>query len=377
MKSEKIRVYAIEITLIIFFFLAMIFNEIITRPIIAVVLLVFMVISKLLIKTGKQTLITNTQVTLLVVGIGLIYVILIYILGIFTGFYESTVKLSIWSIENYIIPYIVIIISAENIRKTLLLKEVKYSKAIMLVAMVLLDVVINTNIYNLTTVNDYFVLVSFIIFASIANNLLFNYIVVRHRNVEATILYRIVTTLYSYIIPVSPDIYIFLECIIKMILPYMIYIILDGLYARKEVIVSVQQRKKDIIITIIYYIIIAIIAMLVSCKFKYGVMIVGSGSMTGTLNKGDIIFYEKYEEDQDIETGQIIIFNKDDMKIIHRIIDQKLMGEEIRYYTKGDANQNKDDGYRERKDIIGQVKARIPYVGYLTLWVNDFIGGND
>lgn len=376
MKSEKVRLYTIEITLIIFFLLAMIFNNVITRPVIAIVLLVFMVISKLLIKSEKQTLTTSTQITVLLIGIGLIYVILLYMLGIFTGFYTSTVQLSIWSIWNYIIPYIVIIISAENIRKTLLLKEGKYSKAIVLVMMVLLDVIINTNIYSLNTVNDYFVLVSFIIFASIANNLLFNYIILKHRNAEAIIMYRLITTLYSYILPVSPDIYIFLECIIKMIAPYLVYMILERIYGSKKVTISVTQRKKDRVITIVYYIIIVIIAILVSCKFKYGIMIVGSGSMTGTLNKGDIIFYEKYGKNDEIEDGQIIVFNKDGMKIIHRIIEQKLMGTEIRYYTKGDANQDKDDGYRERKDIIGQVKARIPYVGYLTLWVNDFIGGS-
>ena len=376
MKSEKVRLYTIEITLIIFFLLAMIFNNVITRPVIAIVLLVFMVISKLLIKSEKQTLTTSTQITVLLIGIGLIYVILLYMLGIFTGFYTSTVQLSIWSIWNYIIPYIVIIISAENIRKTLLLKEGKYSKAIVLIMMVLLDVIINTNIYSLNTVNDYFVLVSFIIFASIANNLLFNYIILKHRNAEAIIIYRLITTLYSYILPVSPDIYIFLECIIKMIAPYLVYMILERIYGSKKVTISVTQRKKDRVITIVYYIIIVIIAILVSCKFKYGIMIVGSGSMTGTLNKGDIIFYEKYGKNDEIEDGQIIVFNKDDMKIIHRIIEQKLMGTEIRYYTKGDANQDKDDGYRERKDIIGQVKARIPYVGYLTLWVNDFIGGS-
>ena len=376
MKSEKLRLYTIEITLIIFFLLAMIFNNVITRPVIAIVLLVFMVISKLLIKSEKQTLTTSTQITVLLIGIGLIYVILLYMLGIFTGFYTSTVQLSIWSIWNYIIPYIVIIISAENIRKTLLLKEGKYSKAIVLVMMVLLDVIINTNIYSLNTVNDYFVLVSFIIFASIANNLLFNYIILKHRNAEAIIMYRLITTLYSYILPVSPDIYIFLECIIKMIAPYLVYMILERIYGSKKVTISVTQRKKDRVITIVYYIIIVIIAILVSCKFKYGIMIVGSGSMTGTLNKGDIIFYEKYGKNDEIEDGQIIVFNKDGMKIIHRIIEQKLMGTEIRYYTKGDANQDKDDGYRERKDIIGQVKARIPYVGYLTLWVNDFIGGS-
>ena len=30
------------------------------------------------------------------------------------------------------------------------------------------------------------------------------------------------------------------------------------------------------------------------------------------------------------------------------------MGEETRYYTKGDANQQEDDGYRKREDGAGE-----------------------
>ena len=128
---------------------------------------------------------------------------------------------------------------------------------------------------------------------------------------------------------------------------------------------NAQKLAKLCIITVI-------IVMLISCKFKYGVLVIGSGSMTGTINKGDIILYEKYKNTDDIKVGNIIVFYEDDIKVIHRIIDQKLMGEETRYYTKGDANQKQDEGYRETKDIIGQVKARIPYMGWFTLWINDW-----
>ena len=128
MKSEKIRLYVIEITLVIFFLLAMIFNETITRTVLAIILLVFMAITVKLVKSEKMNLTSNRQIAFLFGGMGIIYVAIIYFLGMITGFYSSTVKLSIWSIFNYIIPYIVIIISAEIIRKTVLLKESKYSK---------------------------------------------------------------------------------------------------------------------------------------------------------------------------------------------------------------------------------------------------------
>lgn len=376
MKSEKIRLYVIEITLVIFFLLAMIFNETITRTVLAIILLVFMVITVKLIKSEKMNLTSNKQIAFLFGGMGIIYVAIIYFLGMITGFYSSTVKLSIWSIFNYIIPYIVIIISAEIIRKTVLLKESKYSKIIILIAMVMLDVILTTNIYNLKTAKDYFTLISFVIFASIANNLLFNYMIIKHRNMKAIIIYRLITTLYVYIIPITPDIYIFLESIIRMVIPYLIYIIIENTFNKRPQLMTIKERKKSRIITVIVCIIIGFIVMLVSCKFAIGALVIGSGSMTGTIDKGDIIVYERYGKNESVKTGDIIIFRSDDLKIVHRVIDQKLMGEETRYYTKGDANQKQDDGYRTSKDVIGQVKFKIPYIGYLTLWVNNLIGGN-
>ena len=372
MKSEKIKIYVIEIALIIFFLLAMIFNKVITRQILAIVLLVFMGITTLLIKTYKMDLTNKRQIILLLTGIGVIYVAVLYLIGIFAGFYNATVKLSLWSIWKYIIPYIVIIISSEMIRKKIVLKEDKISKIIILVIMVMLDVILTTNIYNLNTAKDYFTLVSFLIFASIANNLLFNYIEIQYRNAKAIIIYRIITTVYVYVFPIIPDLYIFLESIIKMVVPYITYIILENVYSKQKLVVTIETRKKERIISTIVCIITVIIVMLISCKFKYGVLVIGSGSMTGTINKGDIILYEKYKNTDDIKVGNIIVFYEDDIKVIHRIIDQKLMGEETRYYTKGDANQKQDEGYRETKDIIGQVKARIPYMGWFTLWINDW-----
>ena len=371
MKGEKIRVYFIEIALVIFFLFAIIYNEVITKATLAVVLLVFMALTVGLIKSDKRELTNNEQIAFLLGGIGIIYVVIVYMLGMITGFYSSTIKLSTWSIINYIIPYIVIIISSEIIRKTVLLKENKYSKIIMLIAMVMLDVILT----NLKTAKDYFTLISFVIFASIANNLLFNYIIIKHRNVKAVIIYRLITTLYVYIIPITPDIHIFLESVIRMVVPYIIYTIIENVFNKRSQLLTVKERKKSKIVTVIVCIIVALIVMLVSCKFTIGALVVGSGSMTGTINKGDIIILKRYGKNETVNTGDIIVFKSDDVKIVHRVIEKKTMGEQTRYYTKGDANQKQDDGYRTMKDVIGKVKFRIPYIGYLTLFVNNLVGG--
>ncbi len=371
MKKEKIKLYTIQITLILFLLLAMFWGNVFTRQIIAVVLLVFMIISLVLIRTNTIKPLDGKQVTILLGAFGTIYIAIIYILGIFTGFYNSTVKLSVWSILNYIIPYTIIIISSEIMRRTLLLKEDKVTSILITISMVLLDVILWTNIYELKTIKDFFTLIAFIIFSSVANNLLYNYIIMRYKDARPIIIYRMITTLYIYIIPITPDTYIFLESILRIIVPYIIYVIIEGLHSKNNQIISTKQKIKEIIISVILCIIVALIVMLVSCRFRFGALTIGSGSMTGTINKGDIIIYEKYKENENVKTGDIIVFTSDDTRIVHRVTEQRNLGDEIRYYTKGDANEQEDQGYRLRTDVVGKVKFRIPYIGYLTLLIND------
>ena len=377
MKSDKIIMYIIEISLIIFLFCCISFQQIFTKMIIAIVLLVFMIISEKLIKSYKSKGKYNKKVTGLMVIIGIVYISMIYMLGIYMGFYNATVKLSTWSVINYIIPYIVIIISTENIRKSILLKEDKKSNVILLIATVMLDVALTTNIHNVKTLNDYFILIGFIIFSSISNNILYNYIIKKYRNSKAIIGYRLITTLYVYIIPIIPKINILFESIIRIIIPFLIYLILEAMYSKKEKQLSVGVKIKDIIITSILGIIAIGIIMLISCQFKYGILVIGSGSMTGTINKGDAIIYKTLDKDEEIKKGDIIVFYNEKVRVIHRVIDIKNYGTGIKYFTQGDANPNVDEGYREREDIIGKVKLRIPYIGDLTLMINELFEQSD
>ena len=114
-----------------------------------------------------------------------------------------------------------------------------------------------------------------------------------------------------YFIPITPDIYIFLESVFKLILPYIMYVIVESFFGKKDEMISTKHKRRDTIILIISIIIVVLIIMLVSCKFKFGALVIGSGSMTGTINKGDIIIYEKYDEEQEIKVGDIIVFNND------------------------------------------------------------------
>jgi signal peptidase I len=55
------------------------------------------------------------------------------------------------------------------------------------------------------------------------------------------------------------------------------------------------------------------------------------------------------------------------MNVVHRVVDIKEVNGVIRYYTKGDANKQKDTGYVVKEDIVGVVKFKVKYIGYPTL----------
>ena len=76
---------------------------------------------------------------------------------------------------------------------------------------------------------------------------------------------------------------------------------------------------------------------------------------------------EKYTDEDVIEKGQIIVFNKYGVKTVHRVVQIENINGQTRYYTKGDANDDNDSGFITDGDIYGFVHFKIPYVGYPTL----------
>ena len=108
--------------------------------------------------------------------------------------------------------------------------------------------------------------------------------------------------------------------------------------------------------------------------FCFSIFEIATGSMEPTLNVKDMVIVKITK---DIKVNDIITYEEDGNLITHRVIDIKKMGADVRYYTTGDANTSEDEGYREKDQIIGQVKFKIKYIGYLTLFVNDMININN
>jgi len=370
MNRDKIKLYVLEILLLLVLFLALFVSNIFNRTVLAILLFVFAIITRIFIKRKKAASIYKKQVVWLMFGFSIIYIVVFYLMGLYFGYYKAPTTFGLATVIKFILPLATIIYSSELIRKTIIVQDSKLSKVLISISMVLIDLIVYSGVYDITNMDDMLTVLGFIFFASIACNLLYNYITVRYSS-TGVIIYRMITVLYIYLIPYIPDVYLFFRTFLRMLYPYIIYVVLDYTYSKTNYASQYKDRKKNMIWSTVSLIITAIIIALISCQFRLGILVIGSGSMTGTIDKGDAIIYESYKNDSKVKSGTVIVFEKDNIQIVHRVVDVISSGGTLRYYTKGDANKKIDDGYITSNDIHGIVKFKIPYIGYPSLWIRD------
>ena len=379
MKNEKTKTYLLEIILSALLLITLIISKKITYITLALLLLTYTITIKITIKQKNIFSIYKKQILISMISLGLIYIGIFYMFGFYAyNFSRTPTLLNLNTLYKYIIPLTIIIISTEEIRQTFILKngtikilkkQIDLSKIILFINMVLIDVLIYIRLYDITKLDDFITVIGFIVFASVSCNMLYNYITKRYGN-KSTITYKLITTLYIYIIPIIPNMYIYFRSFIRMIYPDIIYLILEHTYSKTNFVIANKDKNKNIIRTTTTLIICTLITMLISCQFKYGILVIGSESMTGTINIGDTIIYEQYKN-QTIKKGDIIIFNNSGIKTIHRVIKIENINKETRYTTKGDANELEDLGYITNENIIGIKKLRIKFIGYPTIWLRE------
>lgn len=370
MKKDKAIEYILLIIIcMLTFFNLFLPNAEIQKWILTIFLIFYTFILTRILKFKKVDSVNKNKIIILIIGLSVIYIFLLYLIGIYVGFYKNINSFSIERIFKTILPYIIIVICSEIIRQIFVTTQNKINTILITIALVLAEITTYINSSNIWDLGEMLILIGYVTFPSISINILCNYIVKKY-GVIPNILYRVITTIYVYIFSVLPDIYIFFQSIYRIIFPYIIYIIIDDYFENSKFRKVAKRKKVSIISLIISIFLIISIVMLISCKFKYGILVVGSSSMAGTIDKGDVIIYESFSGEQ-LEKGQVIVFTKDNIKTIHAIENVQVKNNETIYYTKGTNNQQQDEGYRTKNDIIGVVKFKIIDIGWPTIWLND------
>ena len=337
----------------------------------AIVMAVICAVTVMLVKKRGIPNFVYPEIIMLMSVIGLLYVMLYYMSGIIFGFARTDYGAFIDIIIKYIIPISVIIIASELIRNVFCAQEDKIVNVLSYVSCVVADVIIHYSLSDIMSFRKFMDIVAMVFLPSVLSNLLYHYLAKRY-GVIPNIVHRLIITLYPYVITYISTIPNSLLAFVKLLVPLAIYIFIDYLYEKKKRYALSKSSKIGGALTAVIVVAMALLIMLVSNAFRFGSYVIATDSMTGELNKGDIAIYEKYD-DQTINVGQVIVFQKGGSNVIHRVVDIENINGQNRYYTKGDINSENDIGYITDSNIKGLVELKVPYLGYPTLWLRQLV----
>lgn len=125
--------------------------------------------------------------------------------------------------------------------------------------------------------------------------------------------------------------------------------------------------------TILVTAVVILALLLVGARFiGLNVYTVLSGSMEPTYHVGSLIYVKKVDTST-LKDGDVITFMLDeDTVATHRIVDVVLDEDDpsqLRFQTKGDANEDVDGSLVYYKNVIGTPVFTIPMLGYLASFI--------
>mmetsp|Transcript_13157 Transcript_13157/g.33583 ORF Transcript_13157/g.33583 Transcript_13157/m.33583 type:complete len:178 (+) Transcript_13157:133-666(+) len=112
------------------------------------------------------------------------------------------------------------------------------------------------------------------------------------------------------------------------------------------------------------------------------IVVVLSGSMEPAYYRGDLLFLS--HPSKDVEVGDVVVYKVHgrDIPIVHRVLETHHFSDpnqKSRLLTKGDNNSADDRAlynpgqlWLSPNNVVGVCKAFLPYVGMLTIVMNDY-----
>ena len=309
----------------------------------------------------------------------MVFLILYYLFGIVIGYAKSNNYLTLYGLTVFIIPTILKIVFKEHLRKLILTKSGnnKFLIIYTVLLFIMIDVLPALSMLKMSNMHDVFIFIALVLLPSITFNISATYINMKVGYMPV-IIYLLIFSLYQYIVPIVPNPSEYLKAIIDFILPIIILFKVKknvNKYSDENKEIDRNYKKSAIILLIIPIMLTIIIIYFVSGYFKYYALAIASGSMNPVFDRGSVVIIEqvndKYDNYNKLKEGKIIAFKAEKNTVVHRLIRIVNVGDEIFYYTKGDANKKEDDYLIKKENIIGIVKFTIPYIGYPTVWFSE------
>lgn len=381
MKRSEVKLIALVLLSSCLLLLNIFIKNILTEYLLIILLGIILGISVFLVGFEHNRLQNKKVVLRFISTYTVAFLVLIYGIGLFTGFLKTAYSLSPLNILKNITPVILLILVGEVLRYNLCRKG-ENNKLVLISVIVLfclVDISASIHLYDIKSVSGLLGMSTVILIPSIFKNLLLNDLALRFGYIPG-IIYSLIMGLYSYLIPIVPNLNDYMTSTVMFLIPLALKVLVDKRFSTEEE-EEEDLRDKKIPQKLINGVLIACMAILIalfSNLFPYWIAAVGSGSMEPTINIGDAIVVDKTVQDHldRLQVGDVLVFKIKDTIYTHRIIELRETNGNYAITTQGDREgQAIDTWIVTNKDVIGIVKFKINYVGWPTVWLSRIVEG--
>jgi len=186
----------------------------------------------------------------------------------------------------------------------------------------------------------------------------------------ATLIYAIVVKVPLWILPILPNSKWITLMLIGATVPIIGMIVLLNTHRSKTTRGKKRKEKEEnpyaLLLIATFVVALAWFALRI---FPIYPTVIASNSMYPDISRGDMVIAQKSDFDE-IQENDIIEYQLENIRVVHRVIDLKYVDGDTFLVTKGDANQIEDAFMVSRQQYLGTVTTVIPYIGYPSLIFN-------
>lgn len=306
---------------------------------------------------------------------GLAQITALIIAGLFTGFGKSPYAHQfpqVWGNLFYIITYLA---GFEMMRGYLLMRGA-IRRPLLFFALITLGFTLFSFPAGMYTLlgdpTTFFPTLGRIILPRFAENLLSTYLVWVGGPL-ASLTYRLIITLFEWLMPVLPDISWMLQALIGTLVPTLILIFINQALAGREVIAppaneANAKKKSQSILWLVVSILIVLLAWFNTGVFGIRHYLVSGVSMNPTLYAGDIAIVKSVAPEE-VKVGDVIMFyTSKSNRVLHRVIAIDNVDGKIEFITRGD-NLNVTDDPVTLDRFAGKMTLVIPKIGWISIGI--------
>jgi signal peptidase len=175
---------------------------------------------------------------------------------------------------------------------------------------------------------------------------------------------------FNWLSPILPDLQWITAASVGILTPAFMFTSMQSMFEVESKKLHIRDVRKEglasFIITVLFSVCIVWFAVGV---FPVYPSVVVSGSMEPMIYPGDVILVKKTTDIKDVKIGDVILFERDNIRISHRITEIITQDGVPNYRTKGDNNNAADSQLVNPEQIRGEIIKVVPNIGWPTLLI--------